>query len=144
MAENAWEPSIVAADTAEPLNGACAASSEQRGVKIIAEEYTVKISGARSRTDTEIAAAAVNALRWRVWLQHDIRVSVSRGWVTLTGHVRRDFQRSAAGAAVDRIPGATGVSNDITLQPAARPTALIDVIQQRAGACRVRSGDRET
>jgi osmotically-inducible protein OsmY len=147
MDEIKWEPSataaqigVSAANGVVTLNGTVATYAEKRaveqaaqrvqGVKGIAEEITVKLSGPHARTDAEIAEAAVGALKCHVWLQNDIQATVAHGWVTLKGHVNWEYQRTAAGAAVCFMPGVKGVSNDITLKPTVQPSAVKDAIEK--------------
>jgi osmotically-inducible protein OsmY len=147
MDEIKWEPSVAAAeigvsvaDGVVTLNGTVATYAEkwaveraaQRvdGVKGIAEEITVKLGGAHARTDAEIAAAAVTSLKWHVWVPNDIQATVSKGWITLIGHVNWEYQRSAARDAVCFMPGVQGVSNNITLKPTVQPLAVKDEIEK--------------
>jgi osmotically-inducible protein OsmY len=147
MDEIKWEPSttaaqigVSAANGVVTLNGTVATYAEKwaveraaqrvEGVKGIAEEITVKLSGLHTRTDTEIAEAAVSALKWHVWVPNDIQATVSKGWVTLKGHVNWEYQRSAAGDAVCFMPGVKGVSNDIALKTTIQPRAVKDAIEK--------------
>jgi osmotically-inducible protein OsmY len=50
----------------------------------------------------------------------NIHVTVSRGWVTLTGEVEWEYQRRAAERAVRRLSGVRGVTNQISLRPRVR------------------------
>jgi hypothetical protein len=47
--------------------------------------------------------------------EEDITVSVSDGWVTLKGRVKREHQRAAATNAVRDLPGVRGVTNTIAI-----------------------------
>jgi osmotically-inducible protein OsmY len=106
------------------------ATQRVQGVKGIAEEITVKLSGTHARTDTEIAEAAVNSLRWHVWVPSEIQPTVAHGRVTLKGSVNWEYQRSAARDAVCFMPGVKGVTNDITLTPTVQPAAVKDAIEK--------------
>ena len=147
MDEIKWEPSataaqigVSAANGVVTLNGTVATYAEKwavekaaqrvQGVKGIAEEITVKINGPHAKTDAEIAEAAVNALKWHVWLQDGIQATVAQGRVTLTGQVEWEYQRSAAREAVCYMPGVKGVSNELTLKPTAQPVAVKDAIEK--------------
>jgi osmotically-inducible protein OsmY len=46
-----------------------------------------------------------------------IKVSVSKGWVTLEGEVSWQFQRTAAEKAIKHLIGVRGISNLITVKP---------------------------
>jgi osmotically-inducible protein OsmY len=86
------------------------------GVKAVANDIEVKL--ATERTDVDIAAAAVHALRWDAALPADkIKVTVSKGWVTLNGEVEWQFQRQDAERVVRRLAGVKGVTNVITVKP---------------------------
>ncbi|MHC5539963.1 BON domain-containing protein, partial [Singulisphaera rosea] len=106
------------------------AAQRVEGLKGIAEEITVKIAGIHARTDAEIAEAAVNSLKWHVWVPDDIQVTVAQGWVTLKGHVNWDYQRNAARDSVCFMAGVKGVLNEITLQPMVQPSAVKDAIEK--------------
>jgi osmotically-inducible protein OsmY len=109
-----------------------AAKAAQRveGVKGLAEEITVTPSGMHAKSDTEIAAAAVNSLRWHVWVPTAIQAVVAHGWVTLKGEVNWEYQRTAARDAVCYMPGVKGVTNDITILATAQPSAVKDSIEK--------------
>jgi BON domain len=61
------------------------------------------------RTDADIAAVAVRALVWNSALLADrIRVTVSKGWVTLEGDVEWQYQKREAENTVRRLWGVRG------------------------------------
>ena len=148
MDEIKWEPSTTAAQIGVSaskgvvtLNGTLATYTEkwaveraaQRvvGVKAIAEEITVKISGEHTRNDTDIAEAAITALKWNVWVPSGIQPTVSNGSITLNGSVNWEYQRNAARDAVCFMLGVKGVTNDITLKAAAaQPSVVKDSIEK--------------
>ena len=147
MDEIKWEPSataarigVSAANGVVTLTGTVASYAEkwaveraaQRvdGLKGIAEEITIKLDGPHTRTDAEIAEAAVNALKWHVWVPNDIQATVAQGWVTLKGQVNWEYQRIAARDSVCFMPGVKGVSNDINVRPTAQPYAVKDAIEK--------------
>jgi osmotically-inducible protein OsmY len=147
MDELKWEPRVTAneigvsvANGVVTLNGTVPTYAEkwaaeraaQRvgGVKAIAEEITIKLSGPHARTDAEIAEAAVTSLKSHVWVPTDIQVTVAQGWVTLKGQVNWEYQRNAARDAVCFMPGVKGVSNVITLKPTAQPYAVKEAIEK--------------
>ena len=49
----------------------------------------------------------------------DVHANVAQVWVTLKGQVDWEYQRTAAKDAVSFMAGVRGVTNDITLKPAA-------------------------
>lgn len=93
------------------------------GVRAVVNEIEVKIPGSSVRTDQDIAADAVRALKWNVWVPEDrIKVTVSKGWVRLEGEVDWAYQKEAAERAVRDIAGVVGVSNLITVKPRVSPS----------------------
>ncbi|HEY1779123.1 MAG TPA: BON domain-containing protein [Roseiarcus sp.] len=66
------------------------------------------------RRDEEIRLAVITALHWDLAVpRHCIEVTVRHGWVTLTGQVRRTYEKSCSEADALTIPGVVGVTNDI-------------------------------
>ncbi|MCU1223987.1 MAG: Transport-associated protein [Edaphobacter sp.] len=93
------------------------------GVTAVANDITVRTIG--ERTDADIAAAAVHALKWNASVPAEkIQVTVDKGWVTLKGEVEWQYQRGEAERAVRPLWGAKGVSNLIVVKPHASPTDL--------------------
>ena len=88
------------------------AAENVNGVRAVAEELKVKLPSAFQRTDTEIAHAAVNALKWNVEVPDTrIKVRVEGGWVTLEGDVDWKFQKSSAEESVRHLTGVKGLGN---------------------------------
>jgi osmotically-inducible protein OsmY len=87
------------------------------GVTAVAEELKVQPTGSAKRTDTDIAAAAVQALQWRLWVPNQVKVKVEEGWVTLEGEVEWQYQKSTAEDAVRYLTGVKGVSNLVSVKP---------------------------
>jgi osmotically-inducible protein OsmY len=107
------------------------------GVRAIAMEVDVTLSPQHQRSDSEIAAAAAQALKWQARIPDDrLRVTVERGWITLAGEVEWEFQRRAAESAVRQLLGVVGVSNGITLAarnvPGDLSTRIGDALQRQA------------
>ena len=87
------------------------AAKRVHGVKAVANELDVKLPGSSQRTDEDIAAEAVSALKWNLLVPADkIKVTVSKGWVTLEGEVKWQFQKNAAELAVRYLTGVQGVT----------------------------------
>lgn len=94
----------------------------------VANEIEVKLEG--HRDDTDIAAAAVDALRWNVSLPKDkVTVTVAQGWLTLEGELEWDFQRRAAFDAVRNLRGVRGVTDKIAIVPRVKPGEVKDKIE---------------
>jgi osmotically-inducible protein OsmY len=88
------------------------------GVRGIANDIEVKPASASHRTDQEIAASAVNALRSNVSIpMTDIKALVHDGWVTLEGKVAFWYQKNAAENAVRGLWGVKGIHNAIEVKP---------------------------
>ncbi len=139
--ENAldWEPSIDAADIGVSVDagvitlrgdvGSYATKSVAErvalrvyGVKAVANDLTVRLATGYERNDTDIAQAAVTALKWSAVVpQNHVTVSVSNGWLTLNGTVTWQYQKSAAARSVRDLAGVKGVTNAITLRPQVQP-----------------------
>lgn len=95
------------------------------GVKAIAEDIHVGVSPRHKRTDAEIAAAVLNALKWDTSIPEDhIRVKVEDGVVTLEGEVEWVFQLQSAARAAGRLAGVRKVINSIALRPKVAPSDL--------------------
>jgi osmotically-inducible protein OsmY len=94
------------------------------GVRAIADDLKVKLPHTSQRSDTEIAHAALTALKWNIQVPDDqLKVKVEDGWVTLDGHVDLRYQRAAAEDAVRYLIGVKGVINSVVVrQP--RPSAF--------------------
>lgn len=93
------------------------------GVKGIAND--LEIHSPDKRSDTDIARAALDALKWNVTVPSEqLQVKVTEGWLTLTGDVTWDYQRRAAERAVRNLPGVKGISNLIAVRPKVQPQDL--------------------
>jgi VCBS repeat-containing protein len=84
------------------------------GVRGVANDLQVKLSD--ERNDTDIAQDCVTALRNRVSVPPQVKVTVRYGHVTLEGTVDWMYQRMAAEDAIKSLRGVKSVSNQITVQ----------------------------
>ncbi len=101
------------------------------GVRAIANDIEVKMTTLGERTDTDIAAASANALKWNSTIDSsDLKIVVRHGWITLSGHVEYGYQRNIAESAVRYLLGVTGVTNDIVVRPTVRPADVKQKIQK--------------
>src|ERR1700681_1225962 len=106
------------------------AAHRVRGVKAVANEIEVRLSKADERTDADIAAAAVRALEWDVFVPVEkIDVTVSKGWVTLKGEVAWQYQKQDAERVVRRLAGVKGVNNLYSVKTVFVPSDLIIQIE---------------
>jgi osmotically-inducible protein OsmY len=66
----------------------------------------------QGRIDEKIKLTVMTALHWDLAVPRDrVQVSVSRGWVTLTGRVTREYEKARAEADARISPGVAGVTN---------------------------------
>ena len=130
-----WEPSLDASDIGASvdegvvtLRGNVASYAEKitagrialgvYGVQAVANDLVVHLVSGFERTDTEIAQAAVAALKWNTMVPPDrVTVTVTDGWVSLKGTLDWQYQKDAAGRAVRDLTGVKGVTNYINVQP---------------------------
>src|SRR5690242_3329009 len=121
LQELQWDPSVDASHVAASVaNGVVTlrgwvssyaekyaaeeAAKRVYGVRAVANELEVRLPGASERTDEDLAAAAVNALKSNALVPHDkIKAIVSGGWVTLEGEVEWQYQREAARSEERRV-----------------------------------------
>jgi len=100
------------------------------GVQAIALEIDVVPQGVHKRSDTEIAMAAEQALGWNTSVPKDrVKVAVEKGWVTLSGELDWNFQRSAVERMIRPLRGVLGISDNITLKSLPIPANLSARIQ---------------
>src|SRR5258706_15920601 len=101
------------------------------GVKAVANDIEVRLPGFAERTDTDLAAAVLNALRWDAAIPTGkVDVTVSQGWVTLKGEVDHGFQKRDALRAICRLSGTRGITNLITVKPQPTPQDLKSQIER--------------
>lgn len=141
-----WEPSVneahigvTAKDGVITLMGHVETFSEKfaaekaarrvNDVKAVAEEIEVRLPFSVKHGDEEIAAAAVDRLRWDSSVPSGaVKARVEKGWVTLTGEVDWHYQQEAAMGDVRGLWGVKGVSNDIAIKPRPDTSAIRDKI----------------
>ena len=142
-----WEPSVDASDigisvdeSVVTLRGNVASYAEKMaaervalhvyGVKAIANDLAVHLGNLFERTDTEIAHAAVAALKWNTVVPNDkITVTVANGWLTLKGAVDWQYQRDAAYRTVRDLTGVKGVTNSVTVNARVKSVDVRDKIE---------------
>lgn len=94
------------------------ATRRVRGVHAVVNDIDILLPMTHERSDPAIAEAVVRALEWDVLVPHTtIDVRVSDGWVRLSGTVDWNYQRAAAGDAVQFLAGVKGITNLITVKP---------------------------
>ena len=86
------------------------------GVQAVANDLVIQSAEVKHPNDTEIAQAVVDALTWDALVPlHKVRVVVADRWVTLSGTLQWEYQRTCAERTAARVKGVRGVSNTITL-----------------------------
>jgi osmotically-inducible protein OsmY len=101
------------------------------GVTAVVNKIVVTLPGSNVRTDLDIAEEAVNELKSNVWVPQDkIKVTVSKGWLTLEGEVDWKYQKDAAEKAVRKITGLVGVTNSIDVRPRVSPVDVKSKIEE--------------
>ena len=133
--ELAWEPSVAsehigvtATKGVVTLSGhvpsswekraAQTAASRVKGVKAVVEEIEVRLFGNNAWADDKIAESALRNLASDGSVPKDkVKLTVEKGWVTLTGEVDWNFQKTAAEHDVHRQIGVLGVMNEIKIKP---------------------------
>jgi osmotically-inducible protein OsmY len=87
-----------------------------KGVKGIAQQIEVRPFGTNRTADDEIAKRALSTISWNTAIPDDaVQVKVQEGWVTLTGKVEWQYQKTAAADAVRDLAGVVGVTNRIEI-----------------------------
>jgi osmotically-inducible protein OsmY len=148
LAELKWDPrvtpnevGVIVKDSVVTLTGwvdsytkrwaAEDAARRVRGVKAVANDIEVRLPTSAEKTDAEIAAAAVKAVEWDAFLPPGrVKLTVSRGFVTLEGNVDWQFQKQDAERVVRRLTGVKGVSNLIIVRSRATPEDIRRKIEQ--------------
>ncbi|MGA3181054.1 MAG: BON domain-containing protein [Verrucomicrobiota bacterium] len=94
------------------------AAKRVAGVRGLAEDMVVKLPNWSRRTDSDIAAAALEAVKWMSTVPADrVKITVRDGWLSLEGTVEGWRQKSAAEEAVRNLAGIKGVINLIVIKP---------------------------
>ena len=89
-----------------------------KGVRGIAEEIEVRPFGTNKTADDEIAKRALQTITWNTVIPDGaIQVRVQDGWVTLTGKVDWQYQKTAATQTIGGLAGVLGVYNKIEVKP---------------------------
>ena len=142
-----WEPSVsekeiavAVKDGVVTLGGYVQSYAQKRaaehavarvaGVRAVAEDIQVKLPTSTQRSDTEIAHAAINALKWDTEVPDElIKTKVENGWVTLDGAVEFFYQKTAAERCVRFLNGVKGVTNLISMKPSVARTRVSQNIE---------------
>ena len=94
------------------------AARRVKGVTAIAQEIEIRLPSHAKRADDEIAASAVEILKWQAGGPADrIGIRAEKGIVTLTGEVDWQFQKAEAAYIVHKLTGVVDVVNQIRIAP---------------------------
>lgn len=105
-----------------------------KGVKAVAEDIVVRLGTSSTKTDTEIAQAALDALKWHSTInENKVKIKVDNGWITVEGEVDWAFEKNAIRLALENLIGVRGISNLVTISPKMNINAN-DVKQKIAAA----------
>jgi osmotically-inducible protein OsmY len=142
-----WEPSVDATeigvtvdDGVVTLRGDVRSYAEKEsaervalrmyGVRAVANDLHVRLASAYERTDSEIAPAAANALKWNTSVPGErLTITVRDGWIALKGTVDWQYQKDAAARGVRDLTGVRGVTNHITIQPSVKAADVLAKIE---------------
>ena len=140
--ELAWHPDIdsghieIAADngivtlkgyvpTYVQKHAADAAVKRVAGVRGVVESLQVYLAGSNQTEDQELAKRAINSLDWDALVpRQSVKVTVEGGWVSLSGEVSWQYQKTAAENAVRKLCGVVGVINSVTIKRQPQPTDI--------------------
>jgi osmotically-inducible protein OsmY len=101
------------------------------GVRAVNDILTVRLPAFDEHTDADLAAAILDALAWDQRIpMNRLHVTVSQGWVTLTGEVEDGHQKNEVEDIVARLSGVKGITNAITVKPQVGVTDLKQHIDQ--------------
>lgn len=143
-----WDPSFNAAhigvaveDSVVSLTGHVSSYAEKiaaeravkrvAGVRGIAQAIEVRYPSDKKTADDQIAKRAIDILSWNTTIpENRIKVTVQRGWVTLSGEVNWGYQRLEAENAVRKLSGVTGLTNSITVRSVAKAPDVKERIER--------------
>ena len=131
-----WEPSVCATKIGVSVNGGVVeldghvgsvyekwaaerAALRVANVTAIASEIIVDLPFESERTDEDIASAASSHFTWNYLVPDTIKLTVSKGRVTLQGNAEWHYQKEEAERVVRSLRGVKFVMNDIVLKPTA-------------------------
>ena len=106
------------------------AAKRVTGVRGLADELRVDLQLLHQRNDSDIIAAALNAMAWDVLIPDDkITLTISHGWLTLEGEVEWQFQKQHAADIIGHLSGIRGCTNNITVTSPPSPGDVVKKIR---------------
>lgn len=103
------------------------AATRVYGVRAVANDIQVKLKD--DRTDTDVAHDCLQALRNRVSVPPQVKLTVRYGHVVLDGTVEWMYQRIASEDAIKSIRGVKSISNEIKIQSKVSSAEVKDKIE---------------
>lgn len=101
------------------------------GVRAVNGTLTVRLPASDEHTDADLAMAVLDALAWDQRIpMNRLHVTVSQGWVTLTGEVEDGHQKNKTEDIVARFSEVKGITNAIIVKPQVGVTDLKQHIEQ--------------
>ena len=85
--------------------------------RAVASEIKVELPSDATRTDADIARAALDHLAWNACVPDTVRLQVTAGHIELQGSVEWQYQRQATESAIRWLNGVRDVTNQITVTP---------------------------
>jgi osmotically-inducible protein OsmY len=93
------------------------AATGVQGVDYVDDRLIVQLMDASQRSDAELRGMALQAIAWDIEAPAElIDVTVTGGWVTLTGTVPWQFESDAAFEDVAKLFSVIGVTNEIRVR----------------------------
>ncbi|HEY5747360.1 MAG TPA: BON domain-containing protein [Chryseolinea sp.] len=92
-------------------------AKKARGVLAVVNDIEIELDSQTTKQDHDITIDLQKAFHANWDIPDDkITVSVSKGWITITGDLEWGYQRDATQAATRQIKGVTGLTNAITIR----------------------------
>ncbi len=89
--------------------------------RALASEIKVDMPASATRTDADIARAAIHQIEWNASLPGTLKVQVTDGCVTLQGPVEWQYQKERVEEAIRSLRGVRSVKNEIAVTPKSKP-----------------------
>lgn len=150
--ELSWEPSLDASDVSVTLDDrivtlsgtvksyperltAERAARRVRSIREVRDQLAVALPESQQRSDRQLARTVAWAIESDARVPRGrIEATVTCGWVELAGEVARHDERQAVEESVQRLVGVKGITNLITVKPAAAqdPRPRVDTALRRS------------
>ena len=106
------------------------------GVKEVIDNVLVVIDKAETANDRQMQQQAIQALRWNWMVPYNkVQVAVKKGWLTLSGELQWNYQKTAAYEIVKHITGVTDVINQIGIKSGGQDALEQSAIEYAIGRC---------